>query len=181
MDIKEDGEIFEVPDAHGSTILARRTVSKNGDVLTCAPAFKHIKTVIDNLDRLQLRDDDVILVSYATSGTFIFLPDNVSARPAFLKGGVDIILRGALGEKMLRNTGVRLVNLASSFFYTVVVLSCKIQLVPVDCLIQARIGCTRCYVCSYVTTSNPALTRLGICWKLYPILMTSTTKKILEY
>ena len=62
-------EYVKLSDSEGFTYNAIRTqVKTHGDVITCSPNFKHIDDVIENMDRLQLQESDVILTSYMRSG-----------------------------------------------------------------------------------------------------------------
>ena len=60
-------EIIKIADSKGNTMTAVRTVLKTGEVVTSTP-FPNVKDVIDNMDKIQFRDDDVILASSMRSG-----------------------------------------------------------------------------------------------------------------
>ena len=63
--------MIKVPDSAGSTLNYWRLTSKKHGVITCTPGFPHAAKVIDDVDELVLKDDDVILTSYLRSGTSV--------------------------------------------------------------------------------------------------------------
>lgn len=66
-----DYKVLSLADAEGSTLNYGHTVTRSGEVITCPPEFTNIKAIVDNLDRLELRDDDVILTSFSKAGKVI--------------------------------------------------------------------------------------------------------------
>lgn len=62
-------EVLTDSDKDGATFDYRRFVTKTGVAITCSPGFKTIKSILDNLERLEIRSDDVILASYPKAGT----------------------------------------------------------------------------------------------------------------
>ena len=78
MEVNTNFERIKLSDSKGNQSNAIRTVLKTGDVIACPATFVHIKHTLENMDQLQLKEDDVILTSYARSGTSLALHSCVS-------------------------------------------------------------------------------------------------------
>ena len=102
MEVNTNFERIKLSDSKGNQSNAIRTVLKTGDVITCPATFVHIKHTLENMDQLQLKEDDVILTSYARSGTSLALHSCVSWFGFIFVKSFDVFMR-LNTEEVLRN------------------------------------------------------------------------------
>ena len=61
-------EKFKKQDSEGFTFNVGKCTLANGEIVDCPPEFHQLKPILDNLDKLEIRDDDVWLASYSKAG-----------------------------------------------------------------------------------------------------------------
>ena len=63
-----EGEVITNVDSQGFSFELRRFFNDAGELWTCPPRFSGARQIIENLDQLHLRKDEVILTSYSKAG-----------------------------------------------------------------------------------------------------------------
>ena len=63
-----EGREITILDSQKFPLKIQEFTSSNGEIWTLPPTFTGAKQVIENMDKLQLKSDDVILTSYPKAG-----------------------------------------------------------------------------------------------------------------
>ena len=63
-----EGEVITNVDSQGFSFELRRFFNDAGELWTCPPRFSGARQIIENLDQLKLRENEVIFTSYSKAG-----------------------------------------------------------------------------------------------------------------